>query len=489
MSAPFITLGTAPNSEAGSSIRATRRGSRSTRSPRCSVGSVWSRKTRAHRAPGSPDPVRRRVALFVAPAVAVLGLASPATAATKARAVATSARIASLESAVRAAPSDGRQWLALGSAYVRRAYETADPAFYPRAESSLSRAEKSLGRSPDVLSAQANLALARHRFIDAHRLASSIVSVRPGSVEGQLALFDATIELGHYDDAESLINSLVEQRPTVATLSRLSYSRQLRGDLRGAEIAMREAVSAAAPGSFDRAVALGYLGDVLLESGRLDAASRAYDDARQIEPTLATAVLGQARVYAARGDVAAAGNVLDRLIDRLPLPGALGLRADLSRASKDSRAATSTDQLVDASVALFRANGAVVDAELAVLLADRDSSHAAEAVRTAERALADRHTIFTDDAMAWSLFAANRVKDAELYARRAIAAAPAVASVRWHAAAVFAAVGDTASARNELRAALRNPWFSPSQRPAIEALAKKLNVPLPVSTSLNGVPR
>jgi tetratricopeptide (TPR) repeat protein len=449
-----------------------------------SVGSSWSRTTRAHRAPGSPDLIRYAVAGVVVVASALVG---PMATATNRQRLDTSARIASLETAVRATPSDGRQWLALGSAYVRRAFETADPAFYPRAESSLSRAQKSLGTTPDVLGAQANLALARHRFADARLLASSIVAKRPASVEGRLALFDATIELGRYDEADTLIQSLVEQRPTVATLSRLSYARQLRGDLRGAEVAMREAVSAAAPASFDRAVALGYLGDVLLESGRLDAASRAYDDARQIEPTLSTAVLGQARVYAARGDSDAAGNVIDRLVDRLPLPGALGLRADLARAAGDRAQATSADQLVDASVALFRANGAVVDAELAVLLADRGAAHATEAVRTAERALAERQTIFTDDAMAWSLFAAGRPKEAQPYARRAVASSPTVASVRWHAAAVLAAAGDTEMARTELQAALRNPWFSPSQRPAMEALAKKLNVSIP--SSFAGVSR
>jgi tetratricopeptide (TPR) repeat protein len=449
-----------------------------------SVGSSWSRTTRAHRAPGSPDPIRCAVAGVVVVATAFVG--STATAANRPR-LDTSARIASLESAVRATPSDGRQWLALGSAYVRRAFETADPAFYPQAESSLSRAQESLGATPDVLGAQANLALARHRFVDAKRLAKSIVASRPGSIEGRLALFDAIIELGRYDEAATLIDSLVEQRPTVATLSRLSYSRQLRGDLRGAELAMREAVSAAAPASFDRAVAQAYLGDVLLESGRLDAASRAYDTARQIEPTLSTAALGQARVYAARGDRDAANNVIDRLVDRLPLPGALGLRADLSRAAGDRAHASSADQLVDASVALFRANGAVVDAELAVLLADRGGAHAADAVRAAQSAFAERQTIFTDDAMAWSLFAAGRAKEAEPYARRAVASAPAVASVRWHAAAVLAAASDVTAARVELQAALRNPWFSPSQRPAMEALAKKLNVLLP--SSFPGVSR
>ena len=81
--------------------------------------------------------------------------------------------------------------------------------------------------------------------------------------------------------------------------------------------------------------------------------------------------------------------------------------------------------------------------------------------------------------MAWSLLQAGRAAEAVPYARRAVATDPAVASVRWHAASVFAAAGDAGSARHELTAAARNPWFSASQRPALVALAHQLGVHLP----------
>ena len=53
---------------------------------------------------------------------------------------------------------------------------------------------------------------------------------------------------------------------------------------------------------------------------------------------------------------------------------------------------------------------------------------------------------------------------------------PAVASVRWHAAAIFAATGHEDAARTELAAAVRNRWFSASQRPSVVALATRLGV-------------
>jgi tetratricopeptide (TPR) repeat protein len=393
------------------------------------------------------------------------------------RKLTTAQRVAQLEAVTRANPQAGEQWRELGAAYVRQAFETADPAFYPLAESSLRRAEQNLGATPEVMVAKAGLALARHRFADARELAGNVVRDRPEAIAGKIALFDAEVELGNYERAFSSIDALVAQRPNVATLSRLSYRRQLSGDLLGAEIAMRQAVSAAPPDSIDRAVALGYLGDVLLEGGRLDAASRSYEQSARLDPTNGTAAIGQARVLLAQGDHQAAVALLDRLVDRNPLPGALGLRAEIARSLNDTKLTKASDELVDASLALFQFNGAVVDAELAILLADRGPVSAEAAIVAARRAYAERRTVFTNDAMAWSLFVAGRSSEAVRFARAAVAMSPGISSVRWHAGEVFAATGDVASARVEVVAAMRNPWSTPAQSKALRSLAARVGVP------------
>ena len=396
-------------------------------------------------------------------------------------------RIAMLEAATRANPQAGEQWRELGAAYVRQAFETADPAFYPLAESSLRRAEKILGATPAIMVSKAGLALARHRFADARNLAENVVRAQPEAIAGRIALFDAEVELGNYEVAFRSIDELVAQRPNVATLSRLSYRRQLNGDLLGAEIAMRQAVSAAPAGSIDRGVALGYLGDVLLEAGRLDAASRSYNLSVGLDPANGTAILGQARVLLARGNRKGAVSLLDRLTDRNPLPGALGLRAEIARSLNDTKLAKASDELVDASIALFQSNGAVVDAELAILLADRGPTAAAAAIDAAKRAYTDRRTVFTNDAMAWSLFVAGRPADALPFARAAVAMSPGISSVRWHAAEVFAATGDRVSAQVELAAALRNPWSAPAQASALRSLVTRLGLPSTAGTNINAL--
>lgn len=372
------------------------------------------------------------------------------------------------------APKSGAAWKDLGSAYVRRAYETADPSYYPAAADSFKRATALLPKSAELLSAEAGLALARHEFAIAASLSKDALALQPNSFDAKVSLVDATIELGRYDEAAELVDGLVDQRPGVASLSRLSYLRQLNGDIVGAEAAMRSAVSAAPAGSVDRSVALAYLGDILLERGKGSAARKAFEEARRIHPLSATAAMGIARVEAGDQRWGQSITVLDSLTERVPLPGALGQRADVARAAHDAKGELAANQLVDASIALFRSNGAVVDSELAVLLADRGPGASASAVAAAKKAYASRQTIFTNDAMAWSLFQAGKVAEAVPFARRAVATKPAVASVRWHAAAVLAAAGLDDDARSELHAASANQWFSASQNPARVALTIKL---------------
>lgn len=402
--------------------------------------------------------------------------ATPTTTLARSATAVSEQQLAAAEQKSRNTPTNGAVWKDLGLAYIRRAYETADPAFYPLAATALDRAGTLLKNSADLLAARASLALARHQFANAKTLATSALALQPNSFAASIALVDATVELGAYDDAATLVDRLIDQRPGVATLSRLSYLRQLQGDMLGAETAMRSAVAAASDGSLDRSVTLAYLGEILLERGKGEAATRAFRGALTVNPYSAVAAMGLARLQAGAGDWAAAASTLDALTDRVPVPGALGQRADVARARHDRPGELAANQLVDASINLFRANGAVVDSELAILLADRGPASSGPALAAARKAYADRHTIFTEDAMAWALFQSGQAKAAVQYATRAVSSRPAVASVRWHAAAIFAAVGDTASARTELSAAIANRWFSASQLPALSTLATKLGV-------------
>ena len=64
---------------------------------------------------------------------------------------------------------------------------------------------------------------------------------------GAFVRVDALVELGRYDEAERELQAMIDRKPNLAAYARVSYLRELRGDLEGAAEAMRFAVAAGGP--------------------------------------------------------------------------------------------------------------------------------------------------------------------------------------------------------------------------------------------------
>jgi Tfp pilus assembly protein PilF len=341
----------------------------------------------------------------------------------------------------------GAAALQAGEAALRDAVTFGEPTAYARAQQQLDIAERELGSTPAVLRARTNLALTRHEFRSAEELAARALRQSPNDLATRLLAVDASVELGRYDEAQQRLDAAMELRPTAGGFARQSYLLQLRGDLNGAELAMRQALRASEGPTAERAVLLSLLGDLQLEAGRTAQAERSFRQAALIEPRLTLSEIGLARIEARQRNSTAAIARLDRVAERSPSPAVLALRAEISRGAGDIRETRDSEQLLDASVTLFRANGAVIDAELAVQLADRpDPASRAEAVRLARVAYADRHTVFTTDALAWALHRSGgsvERREALALARQAAASGlPAISGIRARTAVVLHENGD-----------------------------------------------
>src|SRR5438034_1316869 len=66
-------------------------------------------------------------------------------------------------------------------------------------------------------------------------------SANPYGIEG-----DALLELGRYSQAFAAFQKMVDLKPNLSSYARVSYARELRGDLPGAITAMRMALDASA---------------------------------------------------------------------------------------------------------------------------------------------------------------------------------------------------------------------------------------------------
>jgi tetratricopeptide (TPR) repeat protein len=175
------------------------------------------------------------------------------------------ARVERLEAIVRENPRDVRQLQALGAAYVQSVATGGDVALYNDAEDVLARAEALAPGDPRTTVTQGYLALARHDFGLARELGLEGVVADPFDADALAVTVDAEVELGLYDDAAGHLQQLLDVRPGLAAYSRLSYLRELHGDVDGARQAFAQAEAAG--------------------SGRYDLASVAVGTARMPRPT------------------------------------------------------------------------------------------------------------------------------------------------------------------------------------------------------------
>src|SRR2546421_2831998 len=76
-------------------------------------------------------------------------------------------------------PGDAHATAQLASAYLQRARETADPAYYAKADELVGQAIASAPSDPEVLIASASLALSRHDFARALDLGARAVDRAP----------------------------------------------------------------------------------------------------------------------------------------------------------------------------------------------------------------------------------------------------------------------------------------------------------------------
>src|SRR6478672_6689450 len=119
-----------------------------------------------------------------------------------------SAAVTALEARVKEAPTDVRALQALGVAYVRKATQVADPAFYDLAQRAFDRADAVMPDLDDTNLGRGLLALSRHEFSAALDLGARVHAHNPDNPDALAVTVDAQVELGHYDDASATLQDL-----------------------------------------------------------------------------------------------------------------------------------------------------------------------------------------------------------------------------------------------------------------------------------------
>jgi tetratricopeptide (TPR) repeat protein len=438
----------------------------------------------------APEPPRRRRSRALVPAIVVLvaGLAvagvvvSRSDTPTDSEAAVSTDSLEALRLAAEAEPTSISAWLEYGNASLEAAVASGDRGEYLAAKDAFDTALALGPDDPSAVTARAAFALNAHDFATALTLSQRAVALNPLNPPALVARVDALVETGRYDEVDAALVDLLDVAPDFAAYARVSYVRELRGDLDGARTAMQQAIASASPGA-DRSALLSFLGDIELQAGRVDEANVAYSRALVDDQGSVPAIVGQARVQVARGFLEQAAALLDTAITMGPETTPAIVRGQVALLLGDAAGAEAAFRTALDKDARLRDRGENTDIDSAVLLADTGDT--AEALRRATAGYEVRRSVIGADAYAWALHSSGDTDAAVVVVEQALVTDTDSPSIRVHAAAIFAATGDLDRAGLELQRAFEGaPWGDLSIRPIAIELATDLGLEFPETWSL-----
>jgi len=342
--------------------------------------------------------------------------------------------IETMQARLSANPADSRAAVALSEALMRQARVTGNAGLASRALVALDAVLAATPNDYLALRERATVYLSMHRFRDALRDAEQARDRQPNDAWNYGAIGDAHLELGDYDDAFAAFDQMARLKPNAASYARVSYARELRGDLDTALRYMTMAAEATSPQDAE-SVAWHYaqIGHLQLQRGRLAESARAYARADHAFPRHPLAIEGQVRVALRRADYQGALALLAPRLAESPTPTDMALAGDAHLALGHTDQAERLYRLAEVAWE----SDTPEPARLARFLADR-GRRLGDAVRIAESAARERRDIFTMDALAWSYFTAGRVADARQAMTEALRTGSRDLDIRRHATAINA---------------------------------------------------
>ncbi|MGH2837975.1 MAG: tetratricopeptide repeat protein, partial [Thermoleophilaceae bacterium] len=383
----------------------------------------------------------------------------------------TAETIAATRAAIETEPGDAALRATLGDLYYQRGRETADATWNEKAHTAYRRALALDPENAQATTGLGTLALAKHDFAGGLRYGEQALRLEPESVRPYAAIADGQVELGRYADAKRSLGQMVSLKPNLASYARISYFRELHGDLPGALRAMQLAVSAGGGSPENVAYVETLLGNLEFQAGRVARAGAAHSTALARVPEYLPAQAGLATVQAAMGDLDGAIDRYEAVVKRSAVHEYHLLLLEAKLADGRRAGARAEIAAIRENQAIERRNGANTDGELAIFEADHGSP--ARAVTLGRSAVDKAPSVSSADALSWALTSAGRGNEALRWAKQALRTGWRDPIVRYHAGMAAKLAGEQQLARTWLMQALAlNPEFSPLHGPrAQRALA------------------
>jgi len=381
---------------------------------------------------------------------------------------------------IKANPSDLKSLNALIAIYLQEARANGNYSYYDNAamncvHSVLQKDAKNF----EALTYKALIYLSQHHFTEGLKGAEQLKKLYPYSAFVYGISVDANVELGNYKTAVGDAERMISIRPDIRSYSRISYLREIHGDIRGAIDAMKMAVDAGSAGSESTEWARVQLGKLYEQIGEMKYAEMNYTIALDNRPGYPYALAGLARIAVGSKDYNKAIQ-LYRQADSFSndysfkesMVEVFKLTGDERQSSLIANSVIS--QMETAAKAMKRgdSSGHYADREMAYAYLAVDNYD-----KAIEHALLEYNrrpgNIDANETVAWAYYCKGDYANACVYMERALQTNCKNPVLLCHAALIYAKANKKRMAQDYLGQALRNnPNISPSLRAEAEQAAK-----------------
>ncbi len=373
--------------------------------------------------------------------------------------------------AIKKNPGDLQQYVNLASVFVAEGRVTGNNSYYGNAAMEmLNKVTESKTPNRDIvfqaLNVKSAIELNMHQFKDALATAKKGVALNNFNAGIFGALVDANVEMGNYAEAVKDCDSMMNIRPDLRSYSRASYLRQIYGQNAGAIEAMKMAVDAGLAGNENTEWARTTLGDLYLNTGKLDSASLMYRSSLVYRANYPYALIGLARVEKAKKNYDGAIEQTKNAIKMLGEVAFVALLGDLYELKGDAAKAKETKadvirlleegQKSETKTALVKHN---VSRELAT--AHLSAGNLDEALKNAQTDLDMRpDNIDANELAAWVYYMKGVYATAKAHADKMLATNTQNPATLYKAGAIYAKAGDIAKGQKLMDDALAtNPYI------------------------------
>jgi tetratricopeptide (TPR) repeat protein len=374
---------------------------------------------------------------------------------------------------------DSESAMALGqlaALYMERARETGDDGNYAVAENYARRSVAlRTNRNGATFVTLAGALLAQHRFVEADSIVSQLVINEPDVPQYKSMYAEIKLELGQYDAARTVFDSLHFQRTHLSIAPRLARWMELNGNSDGARKLLLTALAEAKERRDLPVEQVAWfelrVGDIEMRNGRMNGARKALEDGLALSPNDYRLLAAMSKLEAVEGNPQKAIDYGERAMAIKLDPATLGTIGDAYAALGNASQADEYFKTMEVAVA---GQLGPYHRAWSLFLLDHDR-RIPEVLKNVESELVTRKDIYGYDLLAWALHKSGRDSEARIAIQNALELGTQDAMLFFHAGMIERSLGNNAAARTFLeRAVAVNPHFHPTQPDEIRAVLKRM---------------